>query len=197
MRSRAPDEPGDEEEALQPSCPSLPWGFLFFFACRIRPSALRWLSAGFCFPCSENEALWREVASLRQKHAQQQKVVNKVKPELELGVVCSDPMHWWWWGGGEGCAVGQSSAGSHVLFRWRCSVCPVPPVPSLGTSGAPPAQPGPLLPPPTLCISISAAQTPLSLLSPAVLSLSPPGGAPGPHHLHTLCWALPAVPSLP
>lgn len=27
---------------------------------------------------SENEALWREVASLRQKHAQQQKVVNKV-----------------------------------------------------------------------------------------------------------------------
>lgn len=28
--------------------------------------------------CSENEALWREVASLRQKHAQQQKVVNKV-----------------------------------------------------------------------------------------------------------------------
>ena len=26
----------------------------------------------------ENEALWREVASLRQKHAQQQKVVNKV-----------------------------------------------------------------------------------------------------------------------
>ncbi|XP_048796155.1 uncharacterized protein LOC125691171 isoform X4 [Lagopus muta] len=31
-----------------------------------------------CFPCSENEALWREVASLRQKHAQQQKVVNKL-----------------------------------------------------------------------------------------------------------------------
>lgn len=29
--------------------------------------------------CSENEALWREVASLRQKHAQQQKVVNKVR----------------------------------------------------------------------------------------------------------------------
>ena len=29
-----------------------------------------------CF--SENESLWREVASLRQKHAQQQKVVNKV-----------------------------------------------------------------------------------------------------------------------
>ncbi|OBS67184.1 hypothetical protein A6R68_04276 [Neotoma lepida] len=28
--------------------------------------------------CSENEALWREVASLRQKHAQQQKVVNKL-----------------------------------------------------------------------------------------------------------------------
>lgn len=28
---------------------------------------------------SENEALWREVASLRQKHAQQQKVVNKVR----------------------------------------------------------------------------------------------------------------------
>uniref|UniRef100_A0A8C0BN30 Heat shock transcription factor 1 n=1 Tax=Buteo japonicus TaxID=224669 RepID=A0A8C0BN30_9AVES len=28
----------------------------------------------------ENEALWREVASLRQKHAQQQKVVNKVNP---------------------------------------------------------------------------------------------------------------------
>lgn len=27
---------------------------------------------------SENEALWREVASLRQKHVQQQKVVNKV-----------------------------------------------------------------------------------------------------------------------
>ncbi|KAH0617329.1 hypothetical protein JD844_015378 [Phrynosoma platyrhinos] len=27
---------------------------------------------------SENEALWREVASLRQKHAQQQKVVNKL-----------------------------------------------------------------------------------------------------------------------
>lgn len=27
---------------------------------------------------SENEALWREVATLRQKHAQQQKVVNKV-----------------------------------------------------------------------------------------------------------------------
>jgi len=27
----------------------------------------------------ENEALWREVASLRQKHAQQQKVVNKVR----------------------------------------------------------------------------------------------------------------------
>ncbi|XP_005062189.1 PREDICTED: heat shock factor protein 1, partial [Ficedula albicollis] len=26
----------------------------------------------------ENEALWREVASLRQKHAQQQKVVNKL-----------------------------------------------------------------------------------------------------------------------
>ncbi|CDQ81604.1 unnamed protein product [Oncorhynchus mykiss] len=26
----------------------------------------------------ENEALWREVASLRQKHAQQQKVVNKI-----------------------------------------------------------------------------------------------------------------------
>lgn len=30
-----------------------------------------------CF--SENEALWREVASLRQKHVQQQKVVNKVR----------------------------------------------------------------------------------------------------------------------
>uniref|UniRef100_A0A2K5R4M4 Heat shock transcription factor 1 n=1 Tax=Cebus imitator TaxID=2715852 RepID=A0A2K5R4M4_CEBIM len=28
--------------------------------------------------CGENEALWREVASLRQKHAQQQKVVNKL-----------------------------------------------------------------------------------------------------------------------
>lgn len=30
-----------------------------------------------CF--SENEALWREVALLRQKHNQQQKVVNKVR----------------------------------------------------------------------------------------------------------------------
>uniref|UniRef100_A0A8C2KMB7 Heat shock transcription factor 1 n=1 Tax=Cyprinus carpio TaxID=7962 RepID=A0A8C2KMB7_CYPCA len=28
--------------------------------------------------CHENEALWREVATLRQKHAQQQKVVNKL-----------------------------------------------------------------------------------------------------------------------
>lgn len=32
-----------------------------------------------CLCCSENEALWREVASLRQKHSQQQKVVNKVQ----------------------------------------------------------------------------------------------------------------------
>lgn len=34
------------------------------------------LITAFCF--RENEALWREVASLRQKHAQQQKVVRKV-----------------------------------------------------------------------------------------------------------------------
>lgn len=34
------------------------------------------LTPPLCY--SENEALWREVASLRQKHAQQQKVVNKV-----------------------------------------------------------------------------------------------------------------------
>lgn len=38
----------------------------------------------FFFSCSENEALWREVASLRQKHAQQQKVVNKVSPSSRL-----------------------------------------------------------------------------------------------------------------
>lgn len=31
---------------------------------------------------SENEALWREIASLRQKHSQQQKVVNKVQHPL-------------------------------------------------------------------------------------------------------------------
>ncbi|XP_072269286.1 heat shock factor protein 1 [Pyxicephalus adspersus] len=40
----------------------------------------------------ENEALWREVASLRQKHAQQQKVVNKVKSEsgrLDAGAGCA------------------------------------------------------------------------------------------------------------
>lgn len=42
-------------------------------------------SDGFFFSCSENEALWREVASLRQKHAQQQKVVNKVNPGLPDG----------------------------------------------------------------------------------------------------------------
>lgn len=40
--------------------------------------------AFFFFSCSENEALWREVASLRQKHAQQQKVVNKVSPSSWL-----------------------------------------------------------------------------------------------------------------
>uniref|UniRef100_A0A8C2T725 Heat shock transcription factor 1 n=1 Tax=Coturnix japonica TaxID=93934 RepID=A0A8C2T725_COTJA len=45
---------------------------------RIHPAVPCLFSAGFCFPCSENEALWREVASLRQKHAQQQKVVNKL-----------------------------------------------------------------------------------------------------------------------
>ncbi len=28
--------------------------------------------------CRENEALWREVASLRQKHHKQQQIVNKV-----------------------------------------------------------------------------------------------------------------------
>ncbi|KAJ6661480.1 hypothetical protein lerEdw1_014389 [Lerista edwardsae] len=33
---------------------------------------------GSLLPSSENEALWREVAGLRQKHAQQQKVVNKL-----------------------------------------------------------------------------------------------------------------------
>ena len=31
--------------------------------------------------CSENEALWREVATLRQKHQKQQQIVNKVKHE--------------------------------------------------------------------------------------------------------------------
>lgn len=41
---------------------------------RLRPSPLSAL-----LHCSENESLWREVAGLRQKHAQQQKVVNKVR----------------------------------------------------------------------------------------------------------------------
>lgn len=36
----------------------------------------------FCF--RENEALWREVASLRQKHTQQQKVVRKVTNTLKI-----------------------------------------------------------------------------------------------------------------
>ena len=30
------------------------------------------------FGCRENSALWREVAQLRQKHAKQQQIVNKV-----------------------------------------------------------------------------------------------------------------------
>nr|DBA23873.1 TPA: hypothetical protein GDO54_011590 [Pyxicephalus adspersus] len=38
----------------------------------------------------ENEALWREVASLRQKHAQQQKVVNKVKSESGRPLMLND-----------------------------------------------------------------------------------------------------------
>ncbi|KAG2465110.1 HSF1 protein, partial [Polypterus senegalus] len=37
------------------------------------------------FSHSENEALWREVASLRQKHAQQQKVVNKASSQQYTG----------------------------------------------------------------------------------------------------------------
>ena len=34
----------------------------------------------------ENEALWREVASLRQKHHKQQQIVNKVKFVVEFNL---------------------------------------------------------------------------------------------------------------
>lgn len=63
----------------------------------------------------------------------------------------------------------------------------------------PQPHPAPSSHPPPSQISISTAQTPLSLVhSPGVLSLSPPGGALAPPpHLHTLCWAHPTVPSLP
>lgn len=36
----------------------------------------------------ENEALWRELAILRQKHMKQQQIVNKVKKSLTCNYFC-------------------------------------------------------------------------------------------------------------
>lgn len=66
--------------------------------------------------CSENEALWREVASLRQKHAQQQKVVNKVR-----GGPAGHPL-----GPGPGQADGASPPTAHPVPHLAGAVQPDP-----------------------------------------------------------------------